>query len=518
MKKLYSVVLTLVLCITLLASTAAAAKSEETYSAIATNNTIVVSNSTDVPDAHLVHPAVYKIKGANYFKLRDVAMLLNGSGKQFAVDYDDTAKAVSITSGKPYIMVGGELSGTAAANRSAIVSNNTISINGNSTDLTVFKIDGANYFKLQDIGKALDFYVGYDDETKTVYISGAKGYEAETPLNSSPYKAELMSGALTYLEKLKTSVIGTEPSPMEIDPETGRVIGVYVDTPYEIDRVISFISKASKIKEVDFVPELTRPHVSIGDKMKGNNEYLYYSEDGKILEFSLGETNSIGFLLYLSGLTSTYPEVIKAFSDGVIRQLQNEIVFGEKDVVTFNNGYPESIDIKTQETAEMLFKCIKNCTQIIDLTDANLEPMALPIEINGRGTGTFDMVFATYEETGQFVCISFAPEDSAAFYEYVMALDETHRVTESTGAVSNHPSSFDGEKLYINVNGKNLVYERYELGVGSLTRNTILDSFDTETEIEGIVWEVYSAKEYPDLSYVLVISGTNAKWTYRIIK
>jgi len=184
MRKRYSAILVLALCITLLFSTAATAKSEGTYSAMATNNTIVVSNSADAPDAHLVHPAVYKIEGANYFKLRDVAMLLNGSEKQFAVDYDDHAKTVSITSGKPYRAIGGELTGTAAASCSAIVSNNAISINGKSTDLTVFKIDGANYFKLRDLGKALDFHVGYDDETKTVYISGARGYETEDEAKS----------------------------------------------------------------------------------------------------------------------------------------------------------------------------------------------------------------------------------------------------------------------------------------------------------------------------------------------
>ena len=55
--------------------------------------------------------------GNNYFKLRDVAMMLNGSGKQFAVDYDDVMKSVSITTGKPYTAIGGELTGTAAAAR-----------------------------------------------------------------------------------------------------------------------------------------------------------------------------------------------------------------------------------------------------------------------------------------------------------------------------------------------------------------------------------------------------------------
>ncbi len=63
-------------------------------------------------------------------------------------------------------------------------------------------------------------------------------------------------------------------------------------------------------------------------------------------------------------------------------------------------------------------------SQITDLSDANLEPMALPIEINGEGCGTFDIFFTTYQETGQFIGISFSPEDSENFYKYVM--DLTH--------------------------------------------------------------------------------------------
>lgn len=177
MKKIYSGILTLALCLALIAPASAVSKCEETYLATRTNNTIVVSSSTDVPDAHLVHPAVYKIEGSNYFKLRDVAMMLSGSAKQFSVEYDDAAKSVSITTGKPYKALGGELSGTAAEKSSATVSNNAIIIDGRAVTLTVYKIDGANYFKLRDLGKALDFHVGYDDQTKTVYVSGARNYE-----------------------------------------------------------------------------------------------------------------------------------------------------------------------------------------------------------------------------------------------------------------------------------------------------------------------------------------------------
>lgn len=86
------------------------------------------------------------------------------------------------------------------------------------------------------------------------------------------------------------------------------------------------------------------------------------------------------------------------------------------------------------------------------------------------------------------------------------------------GCSNSHPSGFEEDKLYINVGFRTLVYERYAPGVGTLTKKKVLDTFITETAIEGIVWDVYSVEEYPDLSYVLVISGTNSSWTYRLSK
>ena len=70
----------------------------------------------------------------------------------------------------------------------------------------------------------------------------------------------------------------------------------------------------------------------------------------------------------------------------------------------------------------MLFECIRNCEEILDLTDVELEPMALPVQINGEGMGTFREFYITYQETGRFLCISFTPEDSESFEEVVMKL------------------------------------------------------------------------------------------------
>ena len=256
----------------------------------------------------------------------------------------------------------------------------------------------------------------------TVFLSAGVGVYFY--LKNAPGEEEYMAAALTYLEEQKAALYEAERLPIEFDPQTDRVICAHVDHPDKVDKVISWITKATQVQRVKNIPELAYPHVYVGDKMSGNNEKLYYSEGSKIIEFSLSVTDSLGFLLYLSGGkgASMYPEVREAFTEGVIRQLQNEIVFGDQDVVTLNNGYLEAIDIKTQETAEMLFMCIRNCVQITDLTGACLAPMALPIEINGRGCGTFTNFYVTYQETGQFIEISFSPEDSQSFYDYVMAL------------------------------------------------------------------------------------------------
>ena len=199
MRKTFSSLLMLFVCISFLSpimkASGPAASNPALVPAIASNNTIVVSNSTDVPDAHVVQLAVYKIAGSNYFRLRDLAMILKGSEKQFSVSYEERTKTVSLTSGKEYTATGSELRGTASENASAAISNNEIYINGESVTLTVYKIEGSNYFKLRDLGEALDFYVGYDDRTKTVYISGAKGYEkdpgpSETRQPMIPYEQQ----------------------------------------------------------------------------------------------------------------------------------------------------------------------------------------------------------------------------------------------------------------------------------------------------------------------------------------
>lgn len=121
----------------------------------------------------LQNPTVYKIGGSNYFQIRDVAAVLNGTEKQFSVGY--SGGKVTATSGQPYETTGKELKGAPSSSKTATHSNDTILINGQEASLTVYKIGGSNYFKLRDLGKALNFYVGWT-AGKGVYIETDKPY------------------------------------------------------------------------------------------------------------------------------------------------------------------------------------------------------------------------------------------------------------------------------------------------------------------------------------------------------
>lgn len=151
-------------------------ESSQTYTLKVNEIEAAPTNDSLTSDGELQNPTVFKIDGSNYFKIRDLAAILNGTEKQFSVGYDSAANAVTATSGQPYEAAGGELAGAASGGaRAAQASNDAIYINGEKTAVSVYKIDGSNYFKLRDLGKALNFYVGYDNE-KGMYIETDKPY------------------------------------------------------------------------------------------------------------------------------------------------------------------------------------------------------------------------------------------------------------------------------------------------------------------------------------------------------
>ena len=70
----------------------------------------------------------------------------------------------------------------------------------------------------------------------------------------------------------------------------------------------------------------------------------------------------------------------------------------------------------------------------------------------------------------------------------------------------------DAGALLLPIGGNTYRYLLSDATPEGVTVDELLYTFTEETLYEGIAWEVYSLKEYPDLSSVLMISGTNTEW------
>ncbi len=138
-------------------------------SATPTTSTVLVNGEQVAFDA-------YNIDGSNYFKLRDLAYALNGSEKQFDVVWNASANAISLTSGKSYTAAGGELAPGSGAVQEALPTTSALLLDGADLALEAYNINGNNYFKLRDLGSALNFGVDWDGAANTVVIDTAKGY------------------------------------------------------------------------------------------------------------------------------------------------------------------------------------------------------------------------------------------------------------------------------------------------------------------------------------------------------
>lgn len=137
----------------------------------------------------------YLIDSSHYFKLRDIAYILNGTDKNFSVAWNESKRVVTMETGRPYTVVGGELSVDGAADQAAAVAASTsIYVNGKRTEFAAYLINSNHYFKLRDLGKALDFGVDWSQAENAVSISGRMGYYDVNPISPWDYQKLLGKG------------------------------------------------------------------------------------------------------------------------------------------------------------------------------------------------------------------------------------------------------------------------------------------------------------------------------------
>lgn len=216
-----------------------------------------------VVNGKLTNFEAYSIGGSNYFKLKDIAFIVNGSDKQFAVNWDGTKKVINLVSGAPYSPVGSEMSIGDGKSKNAVVNTSKIYKDGHPVELTAYTIGGYNFFKLKDLAQAFNIGLTWDPTTKTVGIDTAKNYDENT-------KSEV----------LLTSIIETEAYTYWGEVKDGNPHGQG-----------KMIWKDGDIYEGEFV----------NGEYEGQGTYIWYDGDKYVGEFVNGNYNGQGTYFYSDG-------------------------------------------------------------------------------------------------------------------------------------------------------------------------------------------------------------------------
>ena len=136
-----------------------------------TNNPLLLE------EEETVFPAV-KISGYNWIKLRDFAMLLNGTSKRSSISYDANTRIIDIRTGQDYQPLGDELSDKLEDKdlETAISTMQRLRVDGKFVNTAAYNINGYNYLRLRDIAIILDFAVIYDEDSGEITLDFDKSY------------------------------------------------------------------------------------------------------------------------------------------------------------------------------------------------------------------------------------------------------------------------------------------------------------------------------------------------------
>ena len=112
----------------------------------------------------------YTVNDSNYFKVRDIAMILRNTPSKFNVSWDGNLNAIMIDTHSDYAAIGGELSSEIEQDMNVVENNTPIYVDGRRTAITAYNINGSSYFKIRDIADAAGFEIQWDGDSQTINI------------------------------------------------------------------------------------------------------------------------------------------------------------------------------------------------------------------------------------------------------------------------------------------------------------------------------------------------------------
>ena len=304
-----------------------------TDDAAAADFTCVATSQNLTVNGEAKDTEVYNIDGYNYFQLRDIAALLNGTNSQFSVGYDEATRTVSVTTGEAYAPTGDELATGTDKSGTAVKSSQTVMIDGEVADLSAYNLGGNNFFQLRELGKALKFYVHYDADTRTMQVDESDEDEAWDTGDASlddPRNADgigetevLVVSFGTSFNDSRVATIGAIEAAME-----KAFPGYSVRRGFTANIIIDHVLKRDDEKIDDITEALDRA-VANGVKnllvqpthLMNGFEYTDVQEELKKYEDKF-ETIALGAPILTSD--EDYDVVIKAITEGTKEYLDGE--------------------------------------------------------------------------------------------------------------------------------------------------------------------------------------------------
>ena len=142
----------------------------ETYD-MPTHINVKESTSSVSVNGNTVDIAGVMVSENNYYKIRDIAMLVRTTSSRFEVGWDQNLNAITITTGVKYSPIGSELTDDTSTTLNISKTIAPIYVDGEKVNIETYTINDSTYIKIRDLGDLVGFSVGWDGETQTVLIS-----------------------------------------------------------------------------------------------------------------------------------------------------------------------------------------------------------------------------------------------------------------------------------------------------------------------------------------------------------
>ncbi len=136
--------------------------------------TISILQSNLTIDGEAISISGYVIGNDHYYRLRDIASLLSETPSEFSVIYNESKNTLALETGGEYIAAGTELTAIDGLPTSCSLNSRKITVDGLDVNLSVYNIDGEDYFKLDQLAAAVDFDVEEDKNTGTIVINSTQ--------------------------------------------------------------------------------------------------------------------------------------------------------------------------------------------------------------------------------------------------------------------------------------------------------------------------------------------------------